>query len=93
MNAKEVKQLNEARAAVTAQWRKACFTQGIPADSKFVIFANDNADAVEHNRLMGVFFNLRNRIARNVARREKHAALKSMGLNRVVGAQGGVYYE
>ena len=93
MTQKEANQLNEAKAAVLAQWRKACFTQGIPADSKFVIFANDNADAIEHNRLMGEFFKLRNRIAHNVARREKHAAYKSMGLNRVRGAQGGVYYE
>jgi hypothetical protein len=93
MTQKEANQLNEAKAAVLAQWKKACFTQGIPADSKFVIFAKINADATEHNRLMGEFFKLRNRIARNAARRERHAAMKDLGLKRVVGAQGGVYYE
>ena len=93
MTQKEANQLNEAKAAVLAQWRKACFTQGIPADNKFVIFSNDNVDAVEHNRLMGEFFKLRNRIARNVARRERHAAMKDLGLNRVKGNLGGVYYE
>jgi hypothetical protein len=93
MTQKEANQLNDAKAAVLAQWKKACFTQGIPADSKFVIFANNNADAIEHNRLIGEFFKLRNRIARNVARRERHAAFRDLGLKRVTGALGGVYYE
>jgi hypothetical protein len=93
MTAKEANQLNAAKAAVLAQWRKACTSVGLPADAAFVIFGNDNAEAIEHNRLMGELFKLRNRIARNIARRERHAAMKDLGLNRVRGAQGGVYYE
>ena len=33
------------------------------------------------------------RIIRNAKRRERHAALTSLGLKRVKGALGGVYYE
>ena len=93
MTTKEANQLNAAKAAVLAQWREACLTQGIPADSKFVVFAETNEAAQEHNRLMGEFFKLRNRIARNVSRRERHAAMKDLGLNRVTGSLGGIYYE
>ena len=31
MTTKEANLLNEAKAAVLAQWKKACLTQGIPA--------------------------------------------------------------
>lgn len=93
MTSKEANQLNAAKAAVQAQWAKACASIGLPADTKFVVFNNDNIEANEHNRLMGEFFKLRNRIARNIARRERHAAMKDLGLRRVTGAQGGVYYE
>lgn len=93
MNAKEAKQLKAAKAAVLAQWKKACFTQGLPADSKFVIFAEDNVDAIEHNFLMHNFIQLRNRIARNVARRESAALRRDLGLKRVVGSLGGIYFE
>lgn len=93
MTTKEANQLNSAKAAVLAQWREACLTQGIPADSKFVIFAETNDAAKEHNRLMLEFTKLRNRITRNVARRERHAAMLDMDLVRVKGAQGGTYYE
>lgn len=33
------------------------------------------------------------RLARNQARRDRHAALVSLGLKRVKGALGGIYYE
>lgn len=33
------------------------------------------------------------RLRKNRARRERHAALTSLGLKRVKGALGGVYYE
>lgn len=93
MTTKEANQLNAAKAVIAAQWQKACATDGVPADSKFVVFSASNADAVEHNRLMLEFIKLRNRIARNVNRRERHAAFKDLGLNRVRGALGTVFYE
>lgn len=93
MTNKEAKLLNDAKAAILKQWREACFTQGIPADSKFVVFAETNEAAKEHNRLMGEFFKLRNRIQRNIDRRARHQAMRDLGLNRVKGAQGGTYYE
>lgn len=93
MNTKEAKQLKGAKAAVLAQWEKACFTQGIPSRSKFVVFSDDNADALEYNFLMQDFIQLRNRIGRNVARRENTAMYRNLGLKRAVGALGGVYFE
>jgi hypothetical protein len=93
MNIKEANQLNEMKAKVKAQWAKACEVAGVPADSKFVVFDPTNLEAIEHNRLMSEFLKLRNRIARNSSRRARHAAMKDLGLNRVRGAQGGVYYE
>ena len=73
---KEAKQLNDAKAAVLAQWKEACFTQGIPADSKFVVFADTNEAAKKHNDLIDKFFKLHNRIAHNLARRERHAKIR-----------------
>jgi hypothetical protein len=93
MTKKEANQLNEMKAAVKAQWAKACEAADVPADSKFVVFDPTNLAAIEHNRLMSEFLKLRNRIARNISRRARHAAMKDLGLNRVRGAQGGVYYE
>lgn len=93
MNTKEANQLNAAKSAVAAQWAKACASVGLPAETKFVVFSNNNVTANEHNRLMGEYFKLRNRINRNVARRERHDAMKDLGLKRVRGSQGGVFYE
>jgi hypothetical protein len=90
---KEQAQLAAAQAALTASWAKACASVGVPTDSKFVVFEASTPESIEHNRLMGEYFKLRNRIARNIARRERHAAMKDLGLNRVRGALGGVYYE
>jgi hypothetical protein len=93
MTTKEVIKLNEMMNLIRKQWREACLVQGVPADSKFVIMSPTNEAAIEHNRLMGEFFKLRNRILANVRRRERHQAMKDLGLNRVKGSQGGTYYE
>ncbi len=93
MTQKEANQLNAAKAAVTASWEATCRASGIDPTSKFVVFDQASPEAVEHNRLMKEYLALRNRIAHNVARRERHAAYKSLGMNRVKGALGGVYYE
>ena len=87
---KEANQLNEAKAKVLAQWREACFIQGVPADSEFVVFANTNEAANEHNRLMGKFLKLViDCWETHVAQRERHAAMKDLGLKRVKGSAGG----
>ena len=93
MTQKEVNQLNAAKAAVKASWEAACLVQGTPTDSKFVVFAEENEAAKKHNDLMREYFALRNRIAHNVARRDRHAAYTAAGMKRVKGALGGVYYE
>ena len=90
---KEVNQLNEAKAKVKASWTAACKEAGIPTDSKFVVWTNGSELAKVHNELMSEYFKLRNRIKKNMARRERHAAMTGMELKRVTGAQGGVYYE
>jgi hypothetical protein len=78
---------------IQLSWRAACLHDGIGTDSKFVVFSADNLAAIRHNELMGKFRHLRNKIRHNIARRERHAAMTDMGLLRVKGALGGVYYE
>lgn len=73
MTQNEANQLNEARQATLTEWAKACKFDGIPTDSRVAIFSDDNPHAKQHNELMGEFFKLRNRIARNIRRRERHA--------------------
>lgn len=90
---KEAKQLNDAKAQVKSLWIRACIADGIETSSMFVEFSKDNQAAVDHNQAMGEYFKMLNKIKRNVARREKNEAMRSIGLKRVVGAQGGVYYE
>jgi hypothetical protein len=85
MTQTEADQLNAAKIAIRAQWEKACATEGVPVGSMFVVFGNTNADAIEHNRLMGEFFKLRNRIARKVARREARAVAKNNAARREFG--------
>lgn len=81
---------------VQAAWIKACEADGIELGAKFVVFSN-TTEAAAYNELMGMFLRARqkfhNQCNRNRARRERHAAITGMGLKRVVGAQGGVYYE
>ena len=93
MNSKEAAVLNAARIEIKHLWVAACEADGIPGDSKFAIFSDANAAAVTHNAAMLEFMELRNKIIRNANRRERHATLKSLGLKRVKGALGGVYFE
>lgn len=93
MTTKEANQLNAAKAAVRESWIHACSHDGIAQHEKFVVFSNDNPFAVEHNTRMLAFMKLRNRIAHNVNRRERHATLVSLGLKRVKGNLGGTFYE
>jgi hypothetical protein len=89
----EVSELNAAKAQVKSLWIRACICDGIEPDSKFVVFSPDNPVARDHAQAMSSYFALVGKIKRNQARRERHAAYKELGLNRVRGAQGGVYYE
>jgi len=83
MTQNEANELNTLKAAVKASWQAACNREGIPTDSKFVVFSKDNQEAVSHNDLMQEFFKARKRILRNETRRERHAAMTSLGLTRV----------
>ena len=93
MTQNEANALNTMKQAVRESWISACNLEGIPTDSKFVVFSDANTEAVRHNELMGEFLKMRNRIARNISRRERHAAMTDLGLKRVKGALGGTYYE
>lgn len=81
---------------VQAAWIKACEADKIDPLSKFVVFSN-TTEAAAYNELMGMYLRelakYRKQIKRNQARRERHAALTGLGLKRVKGALGGVYYE
>jgi hypothetical protein len=35
-------------------WAKACEYDNIPADSKFVVFSNDNPYVADYNRAVGI---------------------------------------
>ncbi len=89
----EVNALNASKAQVKALWIRACIADGIEPDSKFVVFSNDNPAARDHAQAISSHFELVGKIKRNQARRERHAAYKELGLNRVRGSQGGVFYE
>lgn len=81
---------------VQAAWLKACEADGIEPGAKFVVFSN-TTEAAAYNEMMGMYLRelakYRKQIKRNQARRERHAALTDLGLKRVKGALGGVYYE
>ena len=93
MTTKEANQLNAAQNEVREWWRLACNRENIPFDSKFVVFSADNIYVPYHTTAMANFMKLRNRIARNVARRADHGAMTDLGLKRVKGNLGGTYYE
>lgn len=93
LTSKEAKLLNDKKAEVRSAWAAACVEANVPTDTKFVVFSNASDLAKRHNELMDEYFKLLNRIKKNVARRERHAAYTDLGLKRVKGALGGVYYE
>lgn len=93
MTNKETAALNAAKKVIRELWVRACLSENIDPASTFVVFSNDNEIAAEHNVAMIAFGKLVRRIKVNIARRERHAAMKDLGLNRVKGNLGGVYYE
>lgn len=88
--------LEQLRREVKAAWLGACKADGISEDTKFAVFSN-TTEAAAYNELMGLYLQAvrveKKRIAKNAARRGRHAAMTSLGLKRVKGALGGVYYE
>ena len=38
-----------------ALWIKSCRFDGIPIDSKFVVFSDDNPYQVRYNKIMGLY--------------------------------------
>jgi hypothetical protein len=91
---KEYNQVVLAKRNLKELWKAACAVDGITGSSAtFIIFSNGNPKANEYNTAMCEYMKMIKRIKTNEARRAKHAAMKDLGLNRVVGAQGGVYYE
>lgn len=78
---------------VRLAWVSACKHDGIDPASKFVVFSADNPFRATHEQQTRELIQLRNRIAKNIARRERHAAYRDLGLKRVKGALGGTYYE
>lgn len=92
-NTKEREALALQEARVRGFWFLMCEADGISPDSKFVVFSEKNPYHAEHNDAVRELFTMRKRFAKNASRRERHAVLTGMGLKRVRGALGGVYYE
>ena len=82
-----------AQAEVKRLWNLMCVADGIDPHSKFVVFADANPHAIAYNEAMAAFQLIRKRINRNTLRRERHAVMTSLGMKRVKGSLGGVYYE
>jgi hypothetical protein len=93
MNKKELAQIAAAKLALRTQWEKACDFEQIPHDSTFIIFSVSNTETDKYNKMALELDKMRQRIVRNVTRRERHEAMTSLGLKRVKGALGGTYYE
>ena len=56
--------LQKAQAEVSRLWKLACEDEGIPADSKFVVFTSINKYAVAYNDAARKFFALRAKAVR-----------------------------
>lgn len=89
----EYNQVVIAKRALKELWAAACKVEGIDPTSTCVIFSNTNTASVEYNTAMGNYFKLVKRIKKNAAARARHKAHTDLGLVRVKGALGGVYYE
>jgi hypothetical protein len=88
-----IRKYNEAQAEVKRLWALMCHADGVDLTSKFVVFANNNPYAFAYNEAVTAFQQIRKQIKRNETRRERHATMVSMGLQRVKGSLGGTYYE
>ena len=91
MTTKERNELSDAKIEMLRFWNLMCEHDGINPSSKFVIFSPNNPHQRLHGEAVGAFMKLRNRVNRNVARRERHTAVKDFGLTRAIGSLGGVY--
>lgn len=85
--------LEAAKSEATRLWVLMCQHDNIDPAAKFVVFSDNNPFREEHRRAMDVLFDAREKERKNAARRGIHEAYTSLGLKRVKGALGGVYYE
>lgn len=81
---KEVAQWKDVKLAAKLAWDAACVEAGVPTDSKFVVFDYNLPAAKAANQAALEVVKTRNRITRNASRRERHQAMKDLGLKRVV---------
>lgn len=90
---KSQQKVQDTKAEVKRLWNLMCDLKGIERDSTFVVFAPSDPLQVEYNNAMHAYQVALHNERKNAARRERHEVLTSMGLKRVRGALGGVYYE
>ena len=76
----------DTKAAAKRVWILMCEHDGIDPDSKFVVFSNSNPFAKQYSDAQDLYYAAVKAERKNQARRMKHDAFKSCGLNRVVGA-------
>jgi len=90
---KSQKKVIEAKAEVDRLRRLMCLEDGVGTANMFIVFNPKNTYTTEYNNAVNVFQVALLAERKNKARRDRHQAMKDLGLNRVVGALGGVYYE
>ena len=54
-----LKKIDKAQDNVTRLWNLMCDEEGVPTDSKFVVFTSTNKYSAEYNKAVSVFFMLR----------------------------------
>jgi hypothetical protein len=56
------KSLEAAQRSVSRLWNKMCEEEGVPVDSKFVVFTSTNKFSVRYNKAVQAFFLLKRTI-------------------------------
>jgi hypothetical protein len=93
LTAKETKALETAKHNAAVAWSKACLEANVPSNASFVAFDFSKPMAQASNAAAAELLKVRNRVVKNAARRARNQAMRDLGLTRVVGNLGGVYWE
>jgi len=60
--------LQKAQAEVTRLWNLMCAEEGVPVDTKFVVFTSTNSHATAYNLAVKKFFRVRSQASQSVLR-------------------------
>lgn len=88
--------VDRKKQEMKAAWSLACAAEGIDSGSLFIVFGATpeskayNEAALAYQKAVAAH---NAQVIHNLNRRARHDAMKALGLKRVKGALGGVYYE